>query len=83
MMNTHFYQALRFLFRTRCSAFVMAFLGSCAVFSTACAPSSREAEARAIDAVRRLGGTIGQDPEDQGELVAKVDLTGSSFQTMM
>jgi hypothetical protein len=77
MIKTHFHESLRFLLRRRSTAFVMALLTSCAAFSTACTPSSREAEARAVDAVKRLGGMLGHESGDQGELVGKVDLTGS------
>ena len=77
MMMIHFDQNVRFLLRKQSTGFVMALLTSCAVLLTACTPSSREAEAHAVDAVKRLGGTIDQKPEDPGESVGKVDLTGS------
>jgi hypothetical protein len=74
-LKTYLTERFRYLFRRQSAAFMMALLSSCATLFTACAPSSREAEAQAADAVKRLGGTISHVGEAQGEAVGKIDLT--------
>jgi hypothetical protein len=69
------------LIMVRCGnvSIVVAFLAAAAMIPMACAPDSRDPEARALAVVRRFEGGIVRDPEEKGESVGKVDLAGKPF----
>jgi hypothetical protein len=65
--------------RRRRSVVLAALLLGCALTSISCAPSSREREAEALAALRKLSAVIDRDPDEKGGLVGKVDLTDRQF----